>query len=169
MLSIEPGLLIWTIITFVCLLIVLRKVAWTPLLTALEQRESTIRNALDASQQARQEAEQLLAENRRILADANRESARIIEQGREESERLRTSIAEQAQAEAKRLVDEARREITRERQLALRELKSTAADLALVAAGKLLSTVVTGAEHRRLVTEFLERFPESVEEQGNSR
>jgi F-type H+-transporting ATPase subunit b len=85
MLSIEPGLLIWTIITFVILLIVLRKVAWKPLLTALEQRESTIRNSLDEAQKARQESEQLLAENRRILANANRESARILEQGREEA------------------------------------------------------------------------------------
>jgi F-type H+-transporting ATPase subunit b len=169
MLSIEPGLLIWTIITFVILLIVLRKVAWRPLLTALEQRESTIRDALDEVQRARQESEQLLAENRRILANANRDSARILEQGREEAERLRISITEQAHVEAQRIIDEAHREITRERQRAVQELKRTAADLALVAAGKLLHTVVTDEEHRRLVTEFLDRFPESVEEHRNSR
>jgi F-type H+-transporting ATPase subunit b len=164
MLSIEPGLLIWTIITFVILLIVLRKVAWTPLLSALEQRESTIRNSLDEAQRVRQESEQLLAENRRILANANRESARILEQGREEAERLRTSITEQAHTEAQRMIDEARREIVRERQLAVQELKRTAADLALVAAGKLLRTAVTDEEHRRLVTESIDRFPESVED-----
>ena len=163
MLNIEPGLLIWTIITFLVLLVVLRKVAWGPLLTALEQRESSIRNSLDEAQRARQEAEQLLAENRRILADANREATRILEQGREEAERLRTAMTEQAQTEARRLVDEARREITRERQLAVQDLKSTAAELALVAAGKLLNTVVTDTEHRRLVTEFLDRFPERVD------
>jgi F-type H+-transporting ATPase subunit b len=169
MLSIEPGLLIWTIITFVILLIVLRKVAWRPLLAALEQRENTIRNALDEAQRTRQESEQLLAENRRILANANREATRILEQGREEAERLRSSIAEQARAEAQRTIDEARREITRERQLAVQELKRVAADLALVAAGKLLHTVMTDDEHRRLVAEFLDRFPESVEDRGNSR
>jgi F-type H+-transporting ATPase subunit b len=169
MLSIEPGLLIWTIITFVILLIVLQKVAWKPLLAALEQRESTIRNALDEAQRARQESEQLLAENRRILANANREVTRILEQGREEAERLRISITEQAHVEAQRMIDDARREITRERQLAVQELKRVAADLALVAAGKLLHTVVTDEEHRRLVTEFLDHFPESVEEQRNSR
>jgi F-type H+-transporting ATPase subunit b len=163
MLKIEPGLLIWTIITFLVLLAVLRRVAWKPLLAALEQREGTIRSSLEDAQRARQEAEQLLAENRRILADANRDASRIIEQGREESERLRTSIAEQAQTEARRLVDEARREITRERQLAVQELKSTAADLALAAAGKLLNKAVTDADHRRLVNEFLDRFPERVE------
>jgi F-type H+-transporting ATPase subunit b len=162
MLSIEPGLLIWTIITFIVLLVVLRKVAWRPLLTALEQREDTIRNSLEEAQRARREAEHLLTENQRILAEATRESARIIEQGRIEAERLRTSITDQAQTEARRLTDDARREIIRERQLAIQELKATAADLALAAAGRLLSTTVTDAEHRRLVAEFIERFPESV-------
>ena len=162
MLNIEPGLLIWTIITFIVLLFVLRKVAWQPLLTALEQREDTIRSSLEEAQRARREAEQLLTENQRILAEATRESARIVEQGRVEAERLRASITEQAQTEARRLIDDARREITRERQLAVQELKATAADLALAAAGRLLSTTVTNAEHRRLVAEFIERFPESV-------
>jgi F-type H+-transporting ATPase subunit b len=162
MLNIEPGLLIWTIITFIVLLVVLRKVAWKPLLTALEQREDTIRNSLEEAQRARRASEQLLTENQRVLAEATRESTRIIEQGRVEAERLRTSVTEQAQIEARRLIDDARREIIRERQLAIQELKSTAADLALAAAGRLLSTTVTDAEHRRLVTEFIERFPESA-------
>lgn len=163
MLNIEPGLLIWTIITFLALLFVLRKVAWKPLLAALEQRETSIRDALDEAQRARQEAQELLAENQRILAEANREAARILDQGREEAERLRLSITEQARQEAQRLVEEARQEIEREKQAAVRDLKSTAADLALAAAGRLLETAVTGDEHRRLVTEFLDRFPESVE------
>ncbi len=163
MLSIEPGLLIWTIITFLALVAVLRKVAWKPLLAALEQRETTIRDSLDEAQRAREEAQQLLAENQRILAEANRESARILEQGREEAERMRTSLTDQARQEAQRLVEDARRDIERERQAAIQDLKSTAADLALVAAGRLLNTSVSDDDHRPLVTEFLDRFPENVE------
>lgn len=163
MLSIEPGLLIWTIITFLALVAVLRKVAWKPLLAALEQRETTIRDSLDEAQRARDEAQQLLAENQRILAEANRETARILEQGREEAERMRTSLTEQARQEAQRLVEDARRDIERERHAAIQDLKSTAADLALVAAGRLLNTSVSDDDHRRLVTEFLDRFPENVE------
>ena len=163
MLNVEPGLLIWTIITFICLLAVLRKVAWTPLLTALEQRESSIRESLEEAQQARQEAQALLEENQRVLADANRESARIIDQGREEAERLRASLSEQARQEAQRIVEDARRDIDRERQAAIQDLKGTAADLALQATGRLLGTAVTGDDHRRLVTEFLDGFPENVE------
>jgi len=163
MLNIEPGLLIWTIITFILLLFVLRKFAWNPLLSALEQRESSIRESLEESQRARQEAQALLQENQRQLAEANRESARIIEQGREEAERVKASMTDQARLEGQRLVEEARRQIVRERQAAIQALKSTAADLALQATERLLSTSVTSEDHRRLVTEFLDRFPESVE------
>ena len=163
LLNIEPGLIIWTVITFVILLIVLRKMAWGPILTALEQREHTIRSALEEVQQVRQETEQLLAQRQQMQADANREVARLLEQGREEAERLRVSMTEQAREEAQRLIEIARREIGRERQLAMQELKNTAADLALAAAGRLLNTAMTGEDHRRLVTEFLDHFPERVE------
>ena len=163
LLNIEPGLLIWTIITFVILLVVLRKVAWGPILTTLEQREQTIRNALEEAQRARQEGEQLLVQHQQMLADANREVLRLLEQGREEAERLRVSMTEQAREEAQRLTDAARREIVRERQLAMQELKNTAADLALAAAGRLLHTAMTSEDHRRLVNEFLDHFPERIE------
>ena len=163
LLNIEPGLIIWTVITFVILLIVLRKVAWGPILTTLEQREQTIRNALEEAQRARQEGEQLLVQHQQMLADANREVIRLLEQGREEADHLRISMTEQALEEAQRLTEMARREIVRERQLAMQELKNTAADLALAAAGRLLNTAMTSEDHRRLVTEFLDHFPERIE------
>jgi len=163
LLNIEPGLIIWTVITFVVLLIVLRKVAWGPILTALEQREQTIRNSLEEAQRARQEAAQLLAQHQQMLTDANREVGRLLEQGREEAERLRISLTEQARVEAQRLTETAQREIVREKQLAMQELKNTAADLAIAAAGHLLNTAMTGEDHRRVVTQFLDHFPERIE------
>ncbi len=163
LLNIEPGLIIWTVITFIILLYVLRKVAWGPILTTLEQRERTIRNSLEEAQRARQEGEQLLVQHQQMLAEANREVLRLLEQGREEAERLRISMTEQAREEAQRLTEAARREIVRERQLAMQELKKTAADLALAAAGRLLNAAMTSEDHRRLVTEFLDHFPEHIE------
>ena len=163
MLNIEPGLLIWTIITFIALVAVLRKVAWNPLLAVLEQREHSIRESIEEAQRARREAQLALEENQRLLAEANRESVRILEQGREEAERMRAAITDQARQEAQRLIAEARREIVQERQAAIQDLKATAADLALQATRRLLGTAVTGDDHRRLVAEFLDRFPERVE------
>jgi F-type H+-transporting ATPase subunit b len=163
MLTIEPGLLIWTIITFIVLFLVLRAIAWRPILAALEQRETTIRTSLDEAQQARQEAQQLLVQHQQMIAEMQRESGRILDQAREEGQRLRDTMAEQAREEGQRLREEARREIQRERQLAIQELKTTAADLALAAAGQLLGTTMTRDDHRRLVREFLDRFPERLD------
>ena len=66
----EPGLVIWTIVTFLLLLFVLGRYAWKPLLAMLEERERTIQEALDQAKEARDESEQLLEKNRAILADA---------------------------------------------------------------------------------------------------
>ena len=163
MFNIEPGLLIWTIITFIVLFLVLRAIAWRPILAALEHRENTIRTSLDEAQQARQEAQQLLVQHQQMIAEMQRESGRILDQAREEGQRLRDAMAEQTREEGQRLREEARREIQRERQLAIQDLKNTAADLALTAAGQLLGTTMTRDDHRRLVREFLDRFPERLD------
>ena len=163
MLTIEPGLLIWTIITFVILLVVLGKLAWKPLLGALEQRETTIRESLEKAEQARLEAEELMAQNRQILAEANRQANRILAQAQEEGQRLRDSLAEQARQDSMRLREETRHELERERQLAVQDLKRTASDLALAATERLLGTVVSSDDNRRLVDEFLDRFPDNLD------
>ena len=163
MLTIEPGLLIWTIITFVILLAVLGKLAWKPLLGALEQRETTIRESLEKAEQARLEAEQLMAQNQQILAEANRQANRILAQAQEEGQRLRDSLAEQARQDSLRLREETRQELERERQLAVQDLKRTASDLALAATERLLGTVVSSDDNRRLVDEFLDRFPDNLD------
>ncbi len=163
MLTIEPGLLIWTIITFVILLAVLGKLAWKPLLGVLEQRETTIRESLEKAEQARLDAEQLMAQNQQILAEANRQANRILAQAQEEGQRLRDSLAEQARQDSMRLREETRQDLERERQLAVQDLKRTASDLALAAAERLMSTVVSGDDHRRLVDEFLDRFPAGLD------
>jgi F-type H+-transporting ATPase subunit b len=163
MLSIEPGLLIWTIITFVVLLFVLRKVAWGPILAALAQREDNIRSSLEEAQRARQEVQQLMIQHQQLLAEANRESARVLEQAREEAQRLQDTLVGQAREEVQRLREETRREIEREKRLAVQDLKAATADLALAAAGHLLKTAVDRDNHRRLVTEFLDRFPDGLQ------
>ena len=163
MLTIEPGLLIWTIITFVILLAVLGKLAWKPLLGALEQRETTIRESLEKAEQARSEAEQLMAQNQQILAEANQQANRIVAQAQEEGQRLRESLSEQARQESLRLREETREELQRERQLAVHELKQVASELALAATERLLSTVVSSDDHRRIVDEYLERFPDGLD------
>src|SRR5512146_1761649 len=86
--SINPGLTIWTGITFLILLWVLRRFAWGPIVRTLDERERTIREAIEAAKKEREQAEKLLAEQKEGLARAQREAAEIARQNQQEVEAL---------------------------------------------------------------------------------
>src|SRR5262245_47025810 len=88
----DPGLFIWTIVTFLVLLGLLAKFAWRPLLEALDTRQASIRKSLDDAQRAKQELERLNAESAQIIARARQEADSIITQSRADGERLREEI-----------------------------------------------------------------------------
>ena len=88
----DPGLFIWTILTFLVLLTLLAKFAWTPLLQALETRQNAIRKSLDDADKAKQELERLNAESAQIINRARVEAEAIITQSRSDGDRLREEI-----------------------------------------------------------------------------
>ena len=138
MLEINPGLILWTILTFVIVLVILRRTAWKPLLTALKEREDSIRTSLHDAEEARNQAQKLLDENKKLMASAEEQSQRIIKEGRDMAERLKAEILEKANASSQQMVVQAREEIQREKESALTQLRSEVADLAITAAGKIL-------------------------------
>src|SRR5512140_2174248 len=138
MLDINPGLILWTIVTFILVVLILRAAAWKPLLGALTAREESIRSSLQHAEQAHQEAQRLLEENRRQLAAAEEQSQRIIREGRTLGERLKAEIMEKANASSRHMIDQAKEEIEREKDAALVQLRGEVADLAIIAAGKIL-------------------------------
>jgi F-type H+-transporting ATPase subunit b len=154
----EPGLIVWTIITFGLLLVVLRVVAWKPILGVIEERERAIRESLDSSRRAREEAEAALEENRRILADARRTAGEIVQRGERDAERAKGEILEAARKEQEDVVRRARETIEREMRQAVREIRSVAADLALAAAEKLLEARMDEGADRRLVEKYLDEL-----------
>ena len=151
MFDINPGLIIWKIITFLVALTILRFVAWKPLLQALSAREEKIRTQLAQAEAAQQEGRRLLEENRRQLEKAEEESQRIIREGRDMGERLKAEILEKANQSSQRMVEQAKEEIRREKDAALEELRGEVADLAIAAAGKLLDATLDTPKHRELV------------------
>jgi F-type H+-transporting ATPase subunit b len=116
MLQLDPGLIIWTVITFIILLVILRAVAWNPLVGALSQREKTIANALEKAEKAQEQAEKLLEENNRRLGQAEQEAQKIIRSGKEAANKARSELIEKSQQDARRMLDEAKAEIQRERE-----------------------------------------------------
>jgi F-type H+-transporting ATPase subunit b len=150
MLEVNPGLILWTILTFVFVLAILRAKAWKPLLQALTEREEKIRTALLDAERAQTDAQRLLEENKRQLAKAEEESQRIIKQGRELGDKLKAEIVEKANAGARSMIDQAKEEIRREKEAALTQLRTEVADLAIGVAGKLLDQNLDNAKQRQL-------------------
>lgn len=161
MLSINPGLIVWTIITFVTLLLVLRKFAWKPLLEALQKREEHVRDSLARAEQAKQEAERLIEENRKQLARAEEESRRILNEGRTLAEKLKGEIVDKANQQARKMVDDAKAEIERDKELALSQLRAEVANLAILAAERILGETLDANKQRKVVDDMMKELPKN--------
>jgi F-type H+-transporting ATPase subunit b len=158
----QIGLFFWTLVTFLALLWALRKFAWKPLLGAIEGREKAIREAQEQARSEREEASALVEEQRKLLAEARRERAEAVEAGRKDADRLRAEILEEAKRQREQILKQTAAQVESGLKQAQSQLKEIAADLALQAAAKLLSTQLDDATHRRLVEEYLrdiERLP----------
>ena len=157
--DINPGLTLWTGITFVILLVVLRHFAWGPIVSTLNERERTIREAIESAKRERTQAEKLLAEQKEGLARAQREAAEIARKNQQEVEAVRLELTAKARKEADDLLVEARRQISEEVLRAKAVLRSEVVDLAIDAAGRLVKASLDDKAQRALVEEYLARLP----------
>src|SRR5215475_6708271 len=139
----DPGLFIWTIITFLVLLGLLAKFAWRPLLAALESRQESIRKSLDDAQQAKTELERLQRESAEIIRQAHVNAESIIAKGRSDAERLGEEMRQKARDEANGIIKNAERQIQIETRRAMQEIRSEAVDLSVAIASKLLERHVS--------------------------
>jgi F-type H+-transporting ATPase subunit b len=155
MLSINPGLMIWTFIIFLLLLLILGKVAWKPLLASLKTRENAIADSLSRAEQARADAERLIAENKQERAKAEEEIQKALKEGRAFAEQMRRDLVEKAKEEAQRMLAQARAEIERDTQHALRQLRTEVSDLAIMATSKLLDENMNEERHRKVVDKMI--------------
>jgi F-type H+-transporting ATPase subunit b len=157
--DINPGLTLWTGITFIVLLLVLGKFAWGPIVKMLNDRERTIRDAIESAKKERAEAERLLAEQKDSLAKAQREAADLARRNQQEVEALRQELTARARKEADELVAQARQQVAEEISKAKAVLKAHVADLAIDAAAKLVKANLDDKAQRKLVEEYIAQLP----------
>ena len=157
--DLNPGLTLWTVITFLILILVLAKVAWGPIVRMLDERERTIRDVIDQAKKERAEAERLLAEQKAALQAAQREAATLAQRSRGEVEALRQELTARARKEADELVASARAQIQEEKAKAVAELRGQVADMAIEAARRLIPQAVDEKTHRALVEEYIRQLP----------
>ncbi|MBN1279013.1 MAG: F0F1 ATP synthase subunit B [Chlorobium sp.] len=156
LLSPNPGLIFWTAVTFVLVLLILKKLAWGPIISALEERENGIQSAIDRAHNAKDEAESILRKNREMLAKADAEAERIIREGKDFGEKLRAEMSEKAQAEAKKIITSAKEEIEQEKRRALDVLRNEVADLAVMGAEKIIKTSLDADMQKRIVDSMIQ-------------
>src|SRR5204862_8022789 len=123
----DPGLFIWTIITFLVLLALLAKFAWKPLLQALEGRQERIRRSLEDADKARQELERLQQESAKIMQQARIEAESIVAQTRADADRLREELKQKAKDEADNILRTGHRQIKSQTGTAVRPKRTKGA------------------------------------------
>jgi F-type H+-transporting ATPase subunit b len=153
----DPGLFIWTILTFLVLVGLLAKFAWRPLLDALERRQSTIAKALDDAKLARQELERLQKESAEMMRQARVEAEAIVARTRADAETLREELKQKSRVEAAAIVKNAEQQITLETARALQEIRREAVGLSVEIASKILQRQVSVDDNAALIEATLKQ------------
>lgn len=134
----DPGLLFWMIVSFMIVFFILKKYAWKPIINALKNREKSIENALRQADKVKLEMEKLQADNQKLLAEARVERDKLLKEARLMKDKIIEEAKGQAQDEAKKLVESARTSIQNEKKAAIKEIKDMVAVLSIQIAEKLI-------------------------------
>ena len=150
------GLVFWTIITFLILLIILKKFAWKPILGAVSEREESIKNALLSADNARKEMQNLQSDNQRILQEARMERDSLLKDAREMKEKMIADAVNEAQAQGLKMIEQAKAAIEGEKNAAMAELRAQVSNLSIEIAEKLLKDELSNKEAQvKLVEKML--------------
>jgi F-type H+-transporting ATPase subunit b len=153
----DPGLYIWTIVTFLALVALLARFAWRPLLQALDRRQAQIRQSLDDAQQAKRELERVHHESAQIIRQARAEAESIVSNSRAYAEKLKDEIKAKARADADVIVKNAERQIQAETRRAIEQIRVEAADLSVMIASKLIQRNLTKEDNAHLIEQALQQ------------
>lgn len=152
------GLVFWMTLSFGIVLFILRKYAWKPILASLRERESSIEDALNTAEKARQEMKELQASNEKLLQQARQEKDAMLKEAKQMGEQLIQEARQQADIEAQRLIENAHNSIEMERKAAVKELKAEVANLSVDIAGKLLQAQLnTDQQQKDLINKMIDQ------------
>ncbi len=151
----SPGLMIWTIVTFLIVLYILKRFAFGRIAELLEERRRIVRDNLEGAERARTEAQALLADYKQQLARSRHEATEILERARRSAEADRARMAQELAEERERGVAAAQAAIQAETRQSLDRIKSEIADLTLAATERALGRALDEREQRRLIDDAL--------------
>ena len=155
MLSLNPGLMVWTAITFAIAVFVLWRFAFGPLQKIIDERRARIAESIATAEETRAEAARLLAEYRETLAAVRAEAEEILERSRQAGDTSKAEILDEARRQAQRTVEKAQEQLERDFRAALQALKGELAGLTLLATEQVVGKSLDDDDHRRLIDEAL--------------
>ena len=149
------GLFFWQTLLFVGLLLLLAKYAWKPILSAVEERESTIKDSLEAAEKAKADMEAVQADNKRILKEARAERDALLAEAKKTSTQIVNDAKEAAQVEADKIAAAAQEAIQQEKNAAINDLKAQVAGLSVEIAQKVLQGELADQKKQEQLVEKL--------------
>ena len=150
------GLFFWQSLLFIALILLLKKFAWGPILSAVEDREEGIKEALELAEKAKEEMQALNADNERILAEARIERDILLKEAREMKDKIVSESKDQANTEADKILLSAKEQINNEKLKAITELKNQVADMSIDIAEKILRSELSDVnKQKELVAQVL--------------
>ena len=154
--TINPGLLIWTLVVFGILLVLLWRFAFPAILKSVEERERRIQKQLDEAEKANAEAQRLLEEHRKQIAAARNEAQEILAKAKTVAQKEREALLAKAREEYDALLNRARKDIDVEKEKAILALRREAVELSIAAASRVIEANLDTEANRKLVADFLE-------------
>ena len=157
----DPGIFLWTIVTFLIVLLILKVKAWGPLVEALENREKQVEDSLKAAEKAIEEAEKVSSDYEQSIKDAQIESQKIISNSKKSAEKVKAEIEKAALEKAELMVENAKEQINSEKENAIKDIRDIAIDLSIDIASKVIEKNIDSEENRRLIEEAMDNIGES--------
>jgi len=168
LIKVVPGLMIWTLVAFGITFFVLRKYAFGPIQKTIDERRDRIRQAVEEADNARNEARELLEQNRAILAQARNESADILAEARKVVDAQMARAKDDAEAERLRRLEDTRKQIEAETARSIDQIRTEVADLTVQATQRVVGKVLDADDQRRLIEEAIDGLDFSALERGRS-
>lgn len=158
LLSINSGLMFWTVVIFLIVLALLAKFAYPPMLREVEAREARIRELRLEAERDREEAARLLAEQQAEMEKSRAHAQEVLADSRSAAETMREQLLSEARAEQEAMLARARRDIEQEREQAVGIVRREAVEVAMAAAEKVIGRNLSGEDNRRLVLGYIDEL-----------
>jgi F-type H+-transporting ATPase subunit b len=153
--NINPGLFVWSLITFLVLIAMLYKFAFNPLVKLQKARQDQIHESIHEAERLRDEAQTLLADYKQQLTEAREEAAAIVDRARKAGESSKAEILEEARVQSEAALAKARQQIERDTNQALQKIREEVADLTVAATEKVARKSLSGEDQLRLIQEAI--------------